>query len=65
MTFQVSIEEGLYQRQTLFDNAKRIVVKAGSAVLTSEKGLKAQAINNIARELSFLRTTGREVILVS
>ncbi|MDH3330466.1 MAG: glutamate 5-kinase [Desulfobulbaceae bacterium] len=65
MTFQVSIEDGLYYRQTLFDNAKRVVVKAGSAVLTSDKGLKTEAINNIARELSFLRKTGREVILVS
>lgn len=65
MTFQVSIEEGLYHRQTLFDNAKRVVVKAGSAVLTTDKGLRTQAINNIARELSFLRDTGREVILVS
>lgn len=65
MTFQVSIEDGLYYRQTLFDHAKRVVVKAGSAVLTSEKGLKSQVINNIARELSFLRKTGREVILVS
>ncbi|MDW7772455.1 MAG: glutamate 5-kinase [Desulfobulbaceae bacterium] len=65
MTFQVSHEEGLYYRQTLFDNARRVVVKAGSAVLTSDKGLKTDAINNIARELSFLRGTGREVILVS
>jgi glutamate 5-kinase len=65
MTFQVSFEDGLYYRQSLFDNAKRVVVKAGSAVLTSDKGLKLEAINNIARELSFLRSTGREVILVS
>jgi len=65
MTFQVSIEDGLYYRQTLFDSAKRVVVKAGSAVLTSDKGLKAEVIGNIARELSFLRKTGREVILVS
>jgi glutamate 5-kinase len=65
MTFQVSFEDGLYYRQTLFDNARRVVIKAGSAVLTSETGLKSEAISNIARELSFLRETGREVILVS
>jgi len=65
MTFQVGFEDGLYYRQTLFDNAKRVVVKAGSAVLTSDRGLKIEAISNIARELTFLRQTGREVILVS
>lgn len=65
MTFQVNMDDGLYYRQTLFDNAKRVVVKAGSAVLTSDNGLKTEAIDNIARELSFLREAGREVILVS
>jgi len=59
------MEEGLYHRQTLFDKAKRVVVKVGSAVLTDENGLKAEVIANIARELSFLHGTGREVILVS
>lgn len=65
MTFQVNKDDGLYYRQTLFDNAKRVVIKAGSAVLTNDNGLKTGAIDNIARELSFLRETGREVILVS
>lgn len=65
MTFQVSKEDGLYYRQTLFDKARRVVVKAGSAVLTDDKGLKDEVIANLARELSFLRETGREVILVS
>lgn len=65
MTFQVSMEDGLFYRQTLFDKAKRVVVKVGSAVLTDNAGLKADVIANIARELSFLQSTGREVILVS
>ena len=65
MTFQVSMDDGLFYRQTLFDKAKRVVVKAGSAVLTSGEGLKTDVIDNLARELSFLRETGREVILVS
>lgn len=65
MTFQVSMEDGLYHRQTLFDKARRVVVKAGSAVLTDEKGLKGEVIANLTREISFLRETGREVILVS
>ncbi|MGW8161920.1 MAG: glutamate 5-kinase [Desulfobulbales bacterium] len=65
MTFQVNMEDGLYYRQTLFDQAKRVVVKAGSAVLTDSDGLKSSVIDNLARELTFLRKTGREVILVS
>lgn len=65
MTLQISMEEGLYLRQTLFDKAKRIVVKVGSAVLTSQAGMDYQVIKNIAREISFLHNSGREVILVS
>ncbi|HBI16405.1 MAG TPA: glutamate 5-kinase [Desulfobulbaceae bacterium] len=65
MTFQVNRDDGLYYRQTLFDQARRVVVKAGSAVLTDSSGLKAEVIDNLARELTFLRSTGREVILVS
>lgn len=61
----ISLEEGLYFRQTYFDKAKRIVVKVGSAVLTNENGIDEVVIGNIARELSFLKESGREVILVS
>ena len=65
MTFQVNKEEGLYFRQTLFDQAKRVVIKVGSAVLTDANGLDPVIIANIARQVSFLQSTGREVILVS
>ena len=65
MTLQISMEEGLYLRQTLFDKAKRIVVKVGSAVLTDREGMDYEVIKNIAREITFLHNTGREVILVS
>lgn len=65
MTFQVNMADGLFHRQTLFDKAKRVVVKVGSAVLTDDSGLKSDVIANIARELSFLQETGREVILVT
>lgn len=65
MTFQVSKDDGLFYRQSLFDQAKRVVIKVGSAVLTNENGLDATIIDNIARQVSFLQSTGREVILVS
>ncbi|WP_457574705.1 glutamate 5-kinase [Desulfolithobacter sp.] len=65
MTFQVNREDGLFYRQTLFDQARRVVIKVGSAVLTDADGLNQEVIDNLAREISFLRSTGREVILVS
>ncbi len=65
MTFQVNKEDGLFFRQTLFDQAKRVVIKVGSAVLTDDSGLNPHIIGNIARQVSFLQSTGREVILVS
>ncbi|HHD56509.1 MAG TPA: glutamate 5-kinase [Desulfobulbaceae bacterium] len=65
MTFQVSKEEGLFYRQTLFDQAKRVVIKVGSAVLTDRRGLNLPVIENLVRQIAFLCSTGREVILVS
>ncbi len=65
MTFQVSHEDGLFYRQTLFDQARRVVVKVGSAVLTRDHGLAENVIDSLARQISFLLSTGREVILVS
>jgi len=65
MTFQVPKDDGLYYRQTLFDQAKRVVIKVGSAVLTDDSGLDPGIIANIARQVSFLQSTGREVILVT
>ncbi len=61
----ISLKEGLYLRQTYFDKARRIVVKVGSAVLTNTSGIDSSVIANIASELSFLKKSGREVILVS
>ncbi len=65
MIDDLSVHDGLYLRQTLFDRARRIVVKVGSAVLTDEKGISLEVIENIAREIAFLHNSGREVILVS
>lgn len=65
MTFQISKEDGLFYRQTLFDQAKKVVVKVGSAVLTDHDGLNLPVIESLARQISFLSSTGREVILVS
>jgi len=61
----INRKDGLYLRQSYFDKAKRIVIKVGSAVLTDEYGVDQKIIKNIARELCFLKNSGREVILVS
>ncbi|MFW2366521.1 MAG: glutamate 5-kinase, partial [Desulforhopalus sp.] len=65
MIENLSIEDGLYLRQTLFDKARRIVVKVGSAVLTDQNGIASDVVKNIVREICFLHNSGREVILVS
>jgi glutamate 5-kinase len=65
MNSEIALEDGLYYRQTLFDKARRVVVKVGSAILTGENGLNKQVIDNLAQEISFLHNSGREVILVT
>ncbi len=65
MKNQIDREEGLFFRQTLFDKARRVVVKVGSAILTAEDGMDYDVIQNLAREISFLHNSGREVILVT
>ena len=47
-------------------NARRIVVKVGSSLVTNEgKGVDAQAIGNWCRQLAALAHQGREVVMVS
>lgn len=65
MIDHVSKQDGLYLRQTLFDKAKRIVVKVGSAVLTDQNGIADSVVKNIVKEIAFLHRSGREVILVT
>jgi glutamate 5-kinase len=65
MTFQISLDDGLYYRQTSFDNAKRVVIKVGSAVLTNGNSMNLDVIDSLAHEISFLHHSGREIILVS
>ena len=51
---------------TVLLNAKRIVVKVGSSLVTDEgRGLDAEAIGQWCRQLAVLVKSGREVIMVS
>ncbi|MDX1776041.1 MAG: glutamate 5-kinase [Desulfobulbales bacterium] len=61
----MSKEEGLALRKSHLSRSKRVVVKVGSAVLTGDDGLSMSVMKNLAREISFLIKSGREVILVS
>ncbi len=52
-------------RKSIFNSAKRIVVKVGSNVLTQDQGLNLKAIRSVSRQICRLIDGGREVILVS
>ena len=51
---------------TRIAEAKRLVIKVGSALVTNNgKGLDTAAIEEWARQIASLRAQGREVVLVS
>lgn len=53
------------RKQIILDNAKRILLKVGSAVLTDERGLNLRVINRLADQVAGLHDRGVEVVLVS
>ncbi len=65
MTYQVDKEQGRALRQRYLGKAKRVVVKVGSAVLTTSEGLNYPVLDALAGQIAALREQGREVILVS
>lgn len=65
MTLPTDREKELYYRRDLFEKAKRVVIKVGSAVLSSGNRMNLGVIDNLAREISALHDSGVEVILVS
>jgi len=52
-------------RKYHFRNAKRVVVKLGSNVITAKNDLNLQVIETISNQISYLIKRGMEVILVS
>jgi len=47
-------------------NARRIVVKVGSSLVTNEgRGVDAQAVGNWCRQMAVLAAQGREIVMVS
>lgn len=53
------------KRKICFEDAKRIVVKVGSGVLTEDNGLNLKALRSISRQICRLADRGLEIILVS
>ncbi|MEF2230222.1 MAG: glutamate 5-kinase [Pseudodesulfovibrio sp.] len=52
-------------RKTLLANVRRVVIKVGSAVLTTPEGLNPEAIERLATQISTLRDRSIDVVLVS
>jgi glutamate 5-kinase len=52
-------------RKTSFDNARRVIVKVGSNVLTEEAGLDLNVVRSMSRQICRLIDRGLEVILVT
>ncbi len=52
-------------RDQILSEAKLIVLKVGSAVLTSDEGLDLRVVNRLADQIAALHDHGREFILVS
>ncbi len=59
------VEADLALRRPLLEQARRVVVKVGSAVVTNDQGLDLDAIGCLAADIAWLYGSGREVILVS
>jgi glutamate 5-kinase len=52
-------------RKNLLTPVRRVVVKVGSGVLTTKKGLNMEVIDDLATDICALKENGTEVILVS
>ncbi|MCD6319934.1 MAG: glutamate 5-kinase [Candidatus Desulfofervidaceae bacterium] len=52
-------------RKTVCERARRIVVKVGSSVVTTEDGLNLPVIRQLTNEIAFLCKQKREIVLVT
>lgn len=65
MTFETTLNNGKNPRLKYLNDAKRVVIKVGSAVLAEDNGMNINVIENLVNDISQLHSTGKEVILVS
>jgi len=52
-------------RTDLLKSVKRVVIKIGSGVLTAENGLNMPVMDGLTADISALRKSGVEVVVVS
>ncbi|MFP4214092.1 MAG: glutamate 5-kinase [Desulfohalobiaceae bacterium] len=62
---EAKLQEYRQQRRQVLDSSRLVVLKVGSAVLTSKHGLDLRVVNRLADEIAALHDQGREFILVS
>ncbi len=65
MSFETTLKSGQKSRLHYLDQARRVVIKVGSAVLTQKKGMNIEVIENLVRDIAILQSSGKEIILVS
>jgi glutamate 5-kinase len=65
MIYTSTEEEQVNDRLERIKASKRVVIKIGSAVLTNGDGVNTEVIDNIARDIRYLYSLGKEVILVT
>lgn len=57
--------DGREQRRRILSKARRVIVKVGSAVLTTDKGLDARVVDDLVNQLVRLHERGLEIVLVT
>ncbi len=65
MSFDTRKNNGQKWRLKYLQEAKRVVIKVGSAVLARDTGMNISVIENLVKDIAELHDSGRDVILVS
>ena len=55
----------MLSKEKFLKKAKRIVIKLGSQIIASDKGIDKKFIHNLAKEIKKLKDEGKEIIIVS
>lgn len=53
------------QRRRILGKARRVIIKVGSAVLTTDRGLDPRVVNRLADQIAGLHDRGLEIVLVT
>lgn len=53
------------ERRRILGKSRRVIIKVGSAVLTTQKGLDLRVVNRLADQIAMLHKRGLEIVLVT